>query len=260
MLFLLTKKFIISKMLKKNLLKDKILQTRKKIRLNCLSCHAKKAAIGISNKIKRASLTIECALALPIFLFATIEIISYINAYYADVHMLAKLHANAKECAVLAAGSDLGILGKDQCVTFRDYKNIASTFPMFSHSFILGEVCCVRAFTGYDTLSQTTNTQKEKLVFITPNAEVYHTDYGCTYLHMKVRAVCQKDVDSCRNEDGGKYYACKRCKSNQGGSVYITGYGNRYHSSIMCSELKRTIFTVPLSEVSTKRACAKCGG
>ena len=261
MLFLQTKKFIISKKKKpKNILKVKILQTRKKIRFICLSCLAKKAVIGIPDHIKKASLTIECALALPLFMFATIEIISYINLYYTDVQMLARLHENAKEYAVLAAGREIGILGGDQCIVLRDYKNVNSSFPLFSHFLTIGEVCCVRAFTGYENTAFSTNTQDEKMVFVTPSGEVYHTDYGCTYLHMNVSAVDQKEVRNCRNEEGSKYYACMKCKSNSGGSVYITSYGNRYHSSIMCSELKRTILTVPLSKVGGRRACAKCGG
>lgn len=61
---------------------------------------------------------------------------------------------------------------------------------------------------------------------------------------------------------GGIYHLCERCGWMPGndGNCYVTDYGDRYHTSLSCSGLKRKVYTVPLSEVKGKGACSKCGG
>ena len=41
--------------------------------------------------------------------------------------------------------------------------------------------------------------------------------------------------------------------------IYITSQGNRYHTQLNCSGLKRTIYTVPLSQTGGRGRCSKCG-
>lgn len=72
--------------------------------------------------------------------------------------------------------------------------------------------------------------------------------------------VAAESVENLRNESQGKYHACEKCMGGRiPASVYITDYGDRYHSTLACSGLKRTVYAIPLSEAVGKGACSKCG-
>lgn len=77
-----------------------------------------------------------------------------------------------------------------------------------------------------------------------------------------VRSVAKTQLGELRNSSGGIYHLCERCGWMPGndGNCYVTDYGDRYHTSLSCSGLKRKVYTVPLSEVKGKGACSKCGG
>ena len=59
-----------------------------------------------------------------------------------------------------------------------------------------------------------------------------------------------------------KYNACEKCIHGEGmpGTLFVTAYGDCYHSTLGCSGLKRTIRAVKLSEVRGMRPCSRCGG
>ncbi len=118
-----------------------------------------------------------------------------------------------------------------------------------------------RAWTGYDNAAAASNgTSSEEIVYITPDGTVYHRSRSCTYLKLSIVAVSMDVLESERNAGGAIYYPCEECGSSAGNTVYVTSYGTRYHSSLSCSKLKRTIQAVPISQVGNRSACSKCGG
>lgn len=125
--------------------------------------------------------------------------------------------------------------------------------PMFSRFY--GHV-----WNGYDVEKQAgAEKEEETYVFITQTGTVYHRNRNCTYLNPSVEIIYCEDVKEKRNASGAIYHACEQCGSNAAGVVYITDYGNRYHTSLECSGLKRTVYSVPLSETGGRSPCSKCG-
>ncbi|MCD7819835.1 MAG: hypothetical protein LUH07_12430 [Lachnospiraceae bacterium] len=121
----------------------------------------------------------------------------------------------------------------------------------------------VRAWVGRSEEQESEENEEgeteEELVYVTASGTVYHVDSECTYLKLSIQTVDADALDSLRNNSGEIYHACELCGSDSGSTVYITKEGNRYHSSLSCSGLKRTVTQVKLSEVGDMHVCSKCG-
>ncbi|MDD3239651.1 MAG: pilus assembly protein [Lachnospira sp.] len=104
--------------------------------------------------------------------------------------------------------------------------------------------------------------REERKVYVTAEGKVYHTNRNCTYLTRVITQKNRKELASIRNYDGGRYFPCEKCghQYDESEMVYITQYGNRFHTDITCSQLARTIIEIPISKVGTKSLCKKCGG
>lgn len=97
-------------------------------------------------------------------------------------------------------------------------------------------------------------------VYVAATGTVYHEDADCTHLKLSIRAVDVEALDTLRNNNGAIYHGCEKCTSGlHGSTVYITDEGNRYHSSLNCSGLKRTVRQVSREELNGMRSCSKCG-
>lgn len=97
-------------------------------------------------------------------------------------------------------------------------------------------------------------------VYVTETGSVYHRTSTCSHLELSIRSVEREQLAYLRNENGGKYYACSRCvnRTNTWGNVYITNQGDRYHNDLNCSEIKRTVYMIRLSEAGTRECCKRC--
>lgn len=135
--------------------------------------------------------------------------------------------------------------------------------PFFSLSptagFLTGQTAVARAFTGYDNEKATKHSGTEEYVFISEYGTAYHRDRGCSYLDLSIQKGYARDLYTMRNKDGKKYDACESCVGTIATNlVFVTDYGEAYHSDILCSGLRRTIESVPISQVGGRTPCPKC--
>lgn len=139
--------------------------------------------------------------------------------------------------------------------------NVKFSIPFISLPEIpIVQRCRIHAWTGNER--KMGNESEDVIVFITSTGQVYHRSRDCTYIKLSIKSVEYNKVSDKRNNGGAKYYKCERCFKNNTTStlVYITDNGTRYHDSLNCSELKRTVQEVKLNEVKdSMRECSKCG-
>lgn len=112
---------------------------------------------------------------------------------------------------------------------------------------------CHRKWTGRSD----GETDSDSYVYVTETGEVYHLASSCNYLDLSIHGVEMAEIQGLRNKSGHKYSACS-CVAEKN-LIYITDYGERYHSRLDCSGIKRTVHMVKKSQVGSKRLCSKCG-
>ncbi len=101
--------------------------------------------------------------------------------------------------------------------------------------------------------------EEPETVYVTQYGSVYHTDPDCSHIHLSIHEVSSREAMAARNVYGEKYHACEKCGGG-GDRVYITSDGNRYHSSLECSGLKRSVQEMHIDEIGSLRPCSKCAG
>ncbi len=149
-----------------------------------------------------------------------------------------------------------------ELLTFRAEFGIQTVFPYPAPKQVR-TFCRVsaRAWTGRDDSPAGAGGNRDgNWVYKTVSGSVYHTNPDCSYLNPSISGVTRDEVRQRRNMDGEIYRACGLCSGKGSGVVYITDTGNRYHTDLGCSGLKRTILTVPQKDIGDCPLCSKCGG
>ena len=277
--------------------KRKKLRERRKIRTmyiykvpSQMACHTSAGRASVFTSMK-GSITLEAAAAVPIFFFAVLcllflmEIMAVQTAVrsglqYAGKQAAAKAYpvaalmpgqiesdvvnaigAERLERSIVEGGIDCSgsrMSARTGVAELSAVYRVRIPLPIFQIPLLEYEQTMrIKGWTGYEKTGF--GSEGDETVYVTETGLVYHTDYHCSHLELSIRMVNRSEVGEMRNESGGKYHACERCGRSGAGGVYITDTGDRYHGTLSCSGLKRTVYAVPVSEVIGKGACSRCG-
>ena len=263
-----------------------------------LSLRDKKSTLKapVFTSFSEGSMTVEAAFVIPLFLFAVLSLFylfevmavqtniragmqyagkryaeqAYFNPFVSTEELEQKIQVEVRAERLdqsCVKGGASGIDCSDSYVDLMNqilYLNTSYTLeipvPVFGVFDVQKEEQIrIKGWCGYESAFPVS--AEQKIVYVTETGVVYHRDYHCPYLDLSIHMVLSSGLEDLRNESGGKYYPCEKCGNRETGmGVYVTDYGNRYHTSLSCSGLKRKIYAVPLSETAGKGACSKCGG
>lgn len=274
---------------------SKKMQERAPVSDSKISTEKRRKQIGKrkSKNDAKGSVTVEAAMTIPIFLFAIlciiylleiqsirfsisaatqhagklaaeqIPVVSLFNPIKLKADIVNIVGAERLDRSIVDGGSaglqcftsyyDLG----EEVVHINVSYRVRLPFPKYMHvgQKIQQEVE-IKAWTGYQN---TGLEDDDSIVYIADTGSVYHTNYQCSALHVQIQFVSQTELSNYRNESGGRYYACEHCVHGSAmAGVYIANYGTKYHNSLSCSGLKRSIRSVKKSQVEGRRACSRC--
>ncbi len=245
----------------------------------------------LCNLYAKGSYTIEAAFILPISLFMLVFFLYFFPVMYVQWGVTSVLNQVAREYASVSIDKEdnyswliIGkctseIMSKDRMkneiiggvfgLDFtesefeKNYINIKVNYRLRNPITFFGKkdirltsVASSRKWVGYDPLE---DSEGGEYVFVTEYGTVYHNTLNCTYLKPSVKAVSASSIKNTSSVVGGKYSSCMFCKGNKNnGVVYITDYGDVYHSKLSCGAIKRTIKRVKKDSIGGMSGCSKC--
>ena len=269
----------------------KTLPMSAKRNINQYSVKHKEIPLCTCNK---GSMTIEAAVVFPVFAAFIISLLFFFRVLQVETEVAKALSYAQRLTAVESTLTDSEavqlataevlfrkeiaksqlvreyVAGKGQGITLLsssakgDYIKLCATYKIklplrffLVSGFTQTQKCVGRKWTGKSVGED----DSDPYVYYTETGKVYHLTKSCPYLDLSIQKVLFSEVASLRNKSKRKYKACSKCAAGAGEAeyVYITDYGTLYHMDLGCSRLKRTIYTVHLSEVGGRPPCSKCG-
>lgn len=240
---------------------------------------------------KKASLTVEAALAMTLFLFAVMSLLGFFSVLRTQIQVQTALEQTGNTLAVLPdeaslaaatlvfqermaangvddtqiAGGSAGvsllystIMGREPIIDLvAVYRVRLPFFPEGTAELNLVQRSRKRSFGDAALIREE---KEEDYVYVTPHGTVYHESLYCTYIRPVTRQVTFSQIGDQRNRNGGCYYPCSFCCAGEETAVvWVTDWGDRYHQSEHCRGLWHDVEQVPRSSVGDRKACSKCG-
>jgi len=184
------------------------------------------------------------------------QIVDYLGEEYLEASPLSRGTAGLQfwESEVLHPGDEMEIT-----LTYgvSPWCSLTGFFP-----FRMANRYYAHIWNGYDIIGDNGENEEEFVtVYVTETGKVYHKDRNCTHLCLSIQEITAGTVGNYRNENGGKYSECGKCREETAtGVLYIAREGDSFHYSRDCSGLKRTVFSILLKDAEDYRPCSRCSG
>ena len=145
-------------------------------------------------------------------------------------------------------------LRSDDCVYIKLTYDICIEVPLVGKVKIpCEERIRQRAYLGYDKENDADS--DGTYVYVAENGTVYHNSRSCFHIKLTIRQINPAEAD----EECNGLSQCSLCARYKGrGTVYVTKSGDRYHYSLECPGLKRTVYRVKKDESGVKNPCSDC--
>lgn len=220
--------------------------------------------------LKKGSLTVEASFSATAFFLVLFSLL-YLFQLLTGINQVQMCLASTVwqyETLGTKLGTAEGLLKYSDLLRWDEEKEICYVRRREEIPFIGGSFFGVRLYqqmkiNPYQGKSMVSGSKdKKEYVYIADYGKVYHKNRGCVYLSPGIRSLEYRQVASQRNISGGKYQICKSCGKDivftDGMVIYITPYGDCFHSVSNCSGLKRSIRRVELSKTGGIPPCSKC--
>lgn len=254
-----------------------------------LPCSRKRISLLTSCVRLKASLTVEAALAMTIFLFVVMALLNFFYVMRTQIQIQTALEqtgnqlvALPEEASLVTASllfqANLNFTKTDTTLIVGGAEEISlARSSVMGHEPLIDLVAVYRMRIpflpeGTVELSLVQRSRKHAFgeadfgdgevdyVYITPQGTVCHESMYCTYLRPKTEEVKYAYVSNLRNENGSRYDACSFCCGGETtDTVWITKWGETYHVSAYCRGLWHQVEQVRRSEVPDMKVCSKCG-
>ncbi|MDR0220286.1 MAG: pilus assembly protein [Lachnospiraceae bacterium] len=243
--------------MKKSIIKKAFSQTLKGFKKPVIASVAKQSRSACF----QASMTIEAALALPLFLFFMLTVLYTFQIIYLQTESYQLLHQAGNRQA-FSAYADREGYGDGIVELSVSYPILPYLWWQDYGGFLqVNQRYYGYAWIGYEVGEGAGAGEKDvEYVYIAETGTVYHVTMNCTHLALSITSVSRGEIPALRNKDGAKYYPCERCADDGSAVLFITETGNRYHGDINCSGLKRTVTKIAKEEAINQgyRGCSRC--
>ena len=166
-------------------------------------------------------------------------------------------------CENMVEGGRRGIklsssISSGQEVCLKAEYTLKISVPFFSAvRFYRKTIVKRRMFSGYVKHSgENDAAEGNQIVYVAENGIVYHKNPQCSHIYLRISG--SMGIQGILHSS--KYGACEKCihKGTVPTVLFITKYGDCYHSTLACSGLKRTVKTVRMKDVNGLRPCSRC--